>query len=54
VLVFDDWGWRADRGEIGQKEAFAAFMAANPGLRASPLPAYIPQARIILLTRRTG
>lgn len=54
VLVFDDWGWRADRGEIGQKEAFEAFMAANPGLRASSLPAYIPQARVFLLSRQGG
>jgi O-methyltransferase len=54
VLIFDDWGWRADRGEIGQKEAFEEFMAANPALRASPLPAYIPQARVFLLSRRSG
>ena len=54
VLVFDDWGWRADRGELGQKDAFEAFMAANPSLRATPLPAYIPQACVFLLRRTDG
>jgi len=54
VLIFDDWGWRADRGELGQKEAFEAFMAANPSLRATPLPAYIPQACVFLLRRQAG
>jgi O-methyltransferase len=52
VLVFDDWGWRSDRGEIGQKEAFEEFIAAHLDIRAEPLPAYIPQARIFLLTRK--
>jgi hypothetical protein len=47
VMIFDDWGWREDAGAIGQKEAFAEFLAANPRLTATPLqPAYIPQARI--------
>ena len=51
VLVFDDWGWRSDAGEIGQKEAFEEFLDDHPDLRAEPLEAYIPQARIFLLRR---
>ncbi len=55
ALISDDWGWRADRGELGQKEAaFKAFMAANPSLRAAALPPYIPQARVFLLRRADG
>lgn len=51
VIIFDDWGWRSDTGDIGEKEAFEAFLQANPSLRADPLPAYRPEARIFLLTR---
>lgn len=51
ILVFDDWGWRSDSGEIGQKEAFEEFMADHPGLTAEPLDAYIPQARVFLMRR---
>ncbi|TPG53403.1 class I SAM-dependent methyltransferase [Roseomonas nepalensis] len=51
ILVFDDWGWRSDHGDIGQKEAFEEFMARNPDLRAEPLDAYIPQARVFLMRR---
>lgn len=50
VIVFDDWGWDADR--IGQKEAFAEFLAEHPRLQAEPLPAYIPQARVFLVRDR--
>jgi hypothetical protein len=47
VIIFDDWGWREDKQAIGQKEAFAEFLAANPRLTATPLhPAYRPQARV--------
>jgi O-methyltransferase len=53
VIFFDDWGWRSDAGEIGQKEAFEEFLAAFPQLVAEPLPAYRPQARVFLITRRT-
>jgi hypothetical protein len=32
VIFFDDWGWRADIGEIGQKEAFEEFLWGLPGI----------------------
>lgn len=51
VIIFDDWGWRSDTGEIGQKEAFERFLAARPSLRVEPLPAYRPEARVFLVTR---
>jgi hypothetical protein len=51
VIFFDDWGWRSDIGEIGQKEAFDEFLAAFPELSATPLPAYLPQARVFLVSR---
>lgn len=51
VLIFDDWGAREEKGEIGQKEAFAERVEA-PGLfDIEALPAY-PSARIFHLTRR--
>jgi len=53
VIFFDDWGWRSDIGEIGQKEAFEEFLTAFPQLRAEPLPAYLPQARVFLVTRQS-
>ena len=49
VIIFDDWGWRADVGEIGQKEAFDEFLAAFPNFRATPLPTYHPAARVFVL-----
>jgi O-methyltransferase len=54
VFFFDDWGWRSDIGELGQKEAFDEFLLAFPQLSAEPLPAYLPQARVFLVTRRVG
>lgn len=51
VILFDDWGWKADKGEIGQKEAFEEFLEANPQLTAEPLPAYRPEARVFMVTR---
>ena len=51
VIVFDDWGWRSDSNEIGQREAFDEFLDDNPTLQAEPLPAYIPQARVFLVWR---
>lgn len=51
IIIFDDWGWKADTGEIGQKEAFEEFLIRNPKLRAEPLPAYMPQARVFLISR---
>lgn len=52
VIFFDDWGWMSDIGQIGQKEAFDDFLAAFPQLTAEPLPSYLPQARVFLVTRR--
>jgi hypothetical protein len=53
AIIFDDWGWQSDKNEIGQQEAFAEFLSANPDIKASPRPdyAYIPQARIFMLSR---
>lgn len=51
IMIFDDWGWMADAGALGQKEAFEAFLAKYPDIKAEALPAYIPQARIFLLER---
>jgi O-methyltransferase len=52
VIFFDDWGRRSEKGEIGQKEAFDEFLAAFPSLAVEPLPGYIPEARVFLVTRR--
>lgn len=51
IIIFDDWGWMSDRGALGQKEAFEAFLAKYPDIEAEALPAYIPQARIFRLRR---
>lgn len=51
LLIFDDWGWTESTGEIGQKEAFQEFMAADPSLSARQLAGYIPQSRIFLVSR---
>lgn len=51
VIFFDDWGWRADIGEIGQKEAFEEFLGDFPEFSARPLPSYLDQARVFLVTR---
>ena len=51
VIIFDDWGWRADVGEIGQQEAYAEFLEAFPHYTSEPLSAYMPQARMFLVTR---
>jgi O-methyltransferase len=51
VFFFDDWGWRSDIGEIGQKEAFDEFLGEFRQFSAEPLPAYLPQARVFLVTR---
>lgn len=52
VIIFDDWGWRADNNQIGQQEAYAEFLEAFPHFQSLSLePAHIPQARIFLLTR---
>jgi hypothetical protein len=54
VIFFDDWGWRGDINEVGQKEAFAEFLEAFPTLSAEKLPAYIPQARVFLVKRHAA
>lgn len=52
VVVFDDWGLETRMRNIGQKEAFEEFLAGNPDIHAEPLPAYAPQARVFMLSRR--
>ncbi|MEM1383965.1 MAG: TylF/MycF/NovP-related O-methyltransferase [Pseudomonadota bacterium] len=55
VLIFDDWGWQADKGEIGQREAFREFLDTFPQFQiAQELPGYIPQARIFRVARIPG
>jgi hypothetical protein len=54
VIMLDDWGWRANGGKVGQKEAFEEFLAAHPELRAEPMPSYLPEARVFLVTRSPG
>ena len=51
VIIFDDWGWRSDQGEIGQQDAYTEFLEAFPQFITESLPAYIPQARMFLVTR---
>lgn len=51
VIIFDDWGWSVDKGDIGQREAFEEFLEAFPYFTYETLPAYIPQARVFHLTR---
>jgi hypothetical protein len=52
VIIFDDWGWRSDSGQIGQREAYAEFLDAFPQFTSKPLPAYRPEARIFRITRQ--
>jgi O-methyltransferase len=54
AILFDDWGWRADKGAIGQKEAFEEFLDEHPDLTAEPLPTYRSQARVFLIARRSS
>jgi O-methyltransferase len=51
AIVFDDWGWRSDAGEVGQKEAFQEFLEAFPDLTADERAGYIPQSRVFLVRR---
>ena len=53
VIVFDDWGWRSDIEEIGQREAFQECIESVPEFEVERLDGYIPQSRIFLLKRRT-
>lgn len=52
VVIFDDWGWRSDLNEIGQREAYAECVERPGAFAATPLPGYIPQSRIFLFERR--
>jgi O-methyltransferase len=52
VVLFDDWGWREQVGEVGQKEAFAEFLDAFPQLVATPLPSYFEHARVFMVERK--
>jgi O-methyltransferase len=52
VVFFDDWGWREEVGEVGQKEAFDEFLGAFAELTAEPLPSYFKHARVFLVERR--
>ncbi len=52
VMIFDDWGLETKLRSIGQKEAFEEFLANHPDIRAEPLPAYVPQARVFMLSRQ--
>jgi O-methyltransferase len=49
VIMFDDWGWRD--GAVGQREAFHEFLADHPDLSAEPLPSYLDQARVFMVSR---
>ena len=51
VVIFDDWGGRADRNMLGQREAFQEVIADRGVFSAEPCPAYGPGARVFLLTR---
>lgn len=52
VILFDDWGWREERGEIGQKEAFAEFLAEFSCFKARPVESYFAHARAFHVSRR--
>ena len=51
VVIFDDWGGRADRNMLGQREAFREVIADRGVFSAEPCPAYSSGARVFLLTR---
>jgi O-methyltransferase len=51
VVIFDDWGGRADRNMLGQREAFQEVIADRRVFSAEPCPAYSSGARVFLLTR---
>ncbi len=54
VVIFDDWGWRELEGKIGQKEAYAEFLAHFSCFESQELDAYRPEAKMFLLTRRAS
>ena len=51
VIIFDNWGWIPNPGRVGEREAFVEFFKAFPHFRFHPLPAYMPRARMFLITR---
>jgi hypothetical protein len=54
IVIFDDWGWKSDKDEIGQREAYQECIEAPDLFTAERLPGYIPQSRVFLLTRRSS
>lgn len=52
AIIFDDWGWMEKKGQVGQKEAFEELLELHPTLGVESLPAYRPEARVFLVTRR--
>lgn len=52
AIIFDDWGWTERKGQVGQKEAFEELLELHPTLDVESLPAYRPEARVFLVTRR--
>ncbi len=51
VLIFDDWGARADKGEIGQKDSFDERVIATGAFDIEELAPY-GRAKIFHLSRR--
>lgn len=51
VIMFDDWGEAERMGKIGQKEAFAEFLNANPSLHATELTGYNASSRVFHIQR---
>jgi O-methyltransferase len=52
VVMFDDWGWRD--GAVGQREAFEEMLHEHPEFVATPLPSYLDQARVFMVTRTSS
>lgn len=52
VIMFDDWGYREKA--VGQREAFEEFLAEHPDLTAEPLPSYLDEARVFMVSRTTA
>ena len=42
VIIFDDWGWRSDLGEIGQREAYQECIENVEEFKVKRLDGYIP------------
>lgn len=51
IIIFDDWGWTVDSDIKGQREAFQETLEELREFTTEPLPGYIPQSRIFLITR---